>query len=74
MYDYLLSLPDEVSPTTSLKLVLETICAFRLNTSGGVENPGVSPSHSFGFALCADHAVFYMFLAVCVPCLNYGAS
>lgn len=64
VYDYCLTLPDEVSPRTEHKIPLEAICQFRRNTSGGAEKLGVSSYISFESATHADSAVFYMFLIV----------
>ena len=72
MYDYLLTLPDEVGPAINPKMLLEKIRVFRLNTYGKAEKPGVSPNNALGCALRADCTVFYMFLAVSIPCLSYS--
>lgn len=64
MYDYLLTLSEEVSPRIKLKVTLTITCASRCNTSGGAEKLGVSPGCSPKETLCVNFAVFYVFLIV----------
>ena len=45
MYDYFLTLPDEVSSGTKPKRPPEVTGGIRWNTFGGAGEPGVSPGH-----------------------------
>jgi len=64
MYDYLLTLSEEVSLRTKPEMKLTITFTFRCNTSGEAGKPGVSPGCSSGGTLRVKFLVFYMFLIV----------